>query len=193
MSGLQSGDTAECGGYPDRATGIGPIRHVCVAVGNSDGRSAGGTAWHEAGVERIDRRAEVFVHSGCAERQLIEVDLADDDRSGRPRAGHASGVLLSRFCGFGQRPAARRGRDASDIDEIFDSQPDAVASIGQPGDERRHPDNVLATVGYVLARAHFRDRSPVFEVHGPGCAIQGRAYPPPDRPAQQLQRVGHLC
>ena len=98
----------------DRAAGVGADRGVGHAVEHRRGRAARRSARRSARIERMPHGAERRVLVGRAERELVQVGLADEDRARvaqpRPTIGASSrgDVSLAHARGRGRRRAARR-------------------------------------------------------------------------------------
>ena len=123
VGGLQARGAAAGGRDPDRPAGVGAERHVGLTGRDRDGGAARRAAGDQAGVERVDWRAEPRVGADRQHRQLVQVRLADDPRPGGPRPGQARGIGCGGLGGPLHRAGSGRGRHVRDVDEVLDRQP----------------------------------------------------------------------
>ena len=114
--GLQSDDAAGGGGNANRSAGIGADGAERHAGRDRDRRSAARSARRSRRIVRIAHRAESRVLAGRAERELVEVGLADEHRAGFAQArGHdrivGRDVIFAdqRSRGGAARPSDRSG------------------------------------------------------------------------------------
>ncbi|MNS89933.1 hypothetical protein D3C72_1239650 [compost metagenome] len=105
ISRLEPGNPAARCRHPHRTTGVGADGDVRQACRDRRSRTAGRAARHTVRRLRIDRSAGPVVDAGHAERQFMQVGLADDlPASVEDRIDHL-GVLRRRRC-IGERTAA---------------------------------------------------------------------------------------
>ncbi len=114
---LQSDDAAAGGRDPDRATRVRAERHVSLPRGDAHGRSGRRPPRHPAGISRIRRRPEPGVDPARAERQLVQVHLADKSTPGAADGRHDRRVPPGDHGALGHGPATGRGDRTGDVDQ----------------------------------------------------------------------------
>ena len=83
-----------------------------------------------SGVEGVAGGAERRVLPGGAERELVQVALADDDRAGRPEPRYYRRVSDRR--GTARNPGGGGGRRAGEVDDVLDGHRHAVQGAAIP-------------------------------------------------------------
>ena len=142
-------------GQPDRAAGVGADPEVDEPGGERGGVAGRGAARRPARVERVVHRPVPRVRAEHAPRELGQVRLADDDRTG---VEHALDDASRGASGRGRRRSRAVGRaDAGRVDQVLDEQRatgerpvgGAAQRLVEPGDggvdgrrRRSHPGAV---------------------------------------------------
>ena len=126
---LQSDDATGGGRNADGAARVGAHRAEAHALGHRCRRTAARSACRPRGIDRITDRTERGLVAGRAERELVQVRFADDDRPGVAQPAHDGCVRRRGACRH-SRPGRRRR--ARDIDEILDRDRDAVQRSAIP-------------------------------------------------------------
>ena len=121
---LEPDDAAGGGGNADRAAGIGADRGERHAGRDADRRSAARSAWRSRRIVRVARRPERRVLVGRAERELVQVGLADEHRAGLRRCAIAGASRLRDMAVAHARRGGRRR--AADVEQILDRDRHAV-------------------------------------------------------------------
>ena len=117
--GAQPGHAAEARGDPDGAARIGAERARHESGGRGDAAAAARPARDPGRVPGVPGRAEVRARGARAERELVRVELPDDDRPGRPERRDRVGVALRDAVGQDPRGGGRPG--ARDVDHVLDA------------------------------------------------------------------------
>ena len=162
VGGLEADDAAARRRCPDRSAGVGPQPDVDLAPSDGDGRSGRRPTGDAGRVERVGRRTGVLVDAAAAERQLVEVGLADDAAAVAADRSDADRVFRRRRGLLGHRPACRGRRRPSHVDEVLDrhGRPIAVRRI-EPEQEGGHPPSTVALrLRRLIFQIRFRIRPP---------------------------------
>jgi hypothetical protein len=120
---LEPDDIAERGRHAARSGRIGAERKRRDAGADRKRRAGARPAGNELGIEQIARNAIGRAHTDETGRELVEIGLAEDDRTGRTQPRHGGGVSCRAIA---VSRARRRGRHALDVDIVLHRDRDAV-------------------------------------------------------------------
>ena len=118
VGGLKSHHAAQRSGDADRAARVGAERRQRHAAGHRRRAAARGPARDAVRVPRVAAIPEVRVDVGHAQRDLVRVGLAEQNRARSLEFSHGDGILL----GHEVREVARsrRGADARRVVQVLD-------------------------------------------------------------------------
>ncbi len=109
VAGFEPDDTAQGGGNPYTATGVAAQGQREVTGSNRSGRTRRRAAGDAGGIVRIAGRPGRRIVTGGSVRELLGVQLGDDDGAGLPQPGNDRGVGHRR-CGVGEQRRTATGR-----------------------------------------------------------------------------------
>ena len=115
-SGLEPDEVVKRGGDAARSRRVGAERKTDEARRHRDRRARARSARNIARVERVARHAKRRARTDEAGRELVEIGLADQHRSGGHQPLNDRGRSGGRV---GKSGAGGRGRHAGDIDIVF--------------------------------------------------------------------------
>ena len=145
--------------HPQRAAGVGAQREGDDAGRDGDRRPAGGAPGRAGRVVRVAHRPEGGVVAGDAERQLVQVGLADHGGPGSAQPGHR--VLVTARPGVAERRRPAGGGQLEGVQVVLDRERDAgERTRPRPGvvGDRDEGAEVGGAVGRLDARGDHRLR-----------------------------------
>jgi len=130
---LEAGHATAGRGDPDRPAGVGAERRVGQAGRERRGRAAARAAGDPSRRGGVRHRSEVRVLRGRAERELVQVGLADVCVAGRLQPPHRLGRLARHVVGEQDRAVGRD--EPGRVEQVLDRERDPLAGRLRAGEE----------------------------------------------------------
>ena len=130
---LEAGDAAARRRDPDRAAGVRAERRVGEPGRQCRRGAAARAAGDPAGRSGVRHGAEVLVLGGRAERELVQVGLADVRIAGRLQPPHRLGCLARDVVGEQDRAVGRD--EPGRVEQVLDRERDPLAGLLRAGEE----------------------------------------------------------